>query len=369
MSSANLPSPPLSGGDGSRGEEVVRFSAVTKRYRGAASNAVDGIDLSIASGEFFSVLGPSGSGKTTCLRLIAGFEQPTSGTILLAGTDVVGTPAYRRDVNTVFQNYALFPHMSIAENVAYPLRMRRLPKSSVTPRVDDALSLVEMRDFGSRLPHQLSGGQRQRVALARALVGRPSVLLLDEPLGALDLQLRQQMQSVLKQIQREVGITFVYVTHDQGEALSMSDRLAVMNAGRIEQVGTPREVYFAPLTPFVAGFIGKSNIGTGRVDLQDARAIGRWGNLEFPMPLDSSVGECVFSLRPEAIVIGAAGGDVVAEGTASSVVFLGDSSEISVDLPGLALIVRAPVQVGFGLAPGQRLTVSFRSTDVVRVDG
>ncbi len=330
MSSTHVPSPPPRGGDGNHDGSIVQFSSVTKLYRGAHSNAVDGISLSILAGEFFSILGPSGSGKTTCLRLIAGFEQPTSGTILLAGKDVVGTPAYRRDVNTVFQNYALFPHMTIAENIAYPLRMQRLSKADIAPRVDEALSLVEMREFGSRLPHQLSGGQRQRVALARALVARPSVLLLDEPLGALDLQLRQQMQVVLKEIQREVGITFVYVTHDQGEALSMSDRLAVMSAGRIEQVGTPREVYFNPVTPFVAGFIGKSNIGSGRVFNADGQPVGQWGGLEFPVPAGAKVGECFFSLRPEAVVLGTGGGDVVAEGTVTSVVFLGDSSEVGI---------------------------------------
>jgi spermidine/putrescine transport system ATP-binding protein len=192
-------------GDGISGQAVVQFSGVVKRYKGSAVNAVDGIDLSVGAGEFFSILGPSGSGKTTCLRLIAGFEQPSSGVIRLDGVDVVGVPAYRRDVNTVFQNYALFPHMTIWENVSYPLRMRRVGKGEIAQRVRESLDLVEMGEFAGRLPHQLSGGQRQRVALARALIGRPSVLLLDEPLGALDLQLRQQMQSVLKQLQTTWG--------------------------------------------------------------------------------------------------------------------------------------------------------------------
>jgi putative spermidine/putrescine transport system ATP-binding protein len=225
--------------------------------------AVAGVDLEISSGEFFTLLGPSGSGKTTTLRLIAGFERPDAGRIELAGKDVTGVPPYARDVNTVFQDYALFPHMTVAENIGYGLRVRGVPKRERIAKVEEALKIVRLPGLGPRKPVQLSGGQRQRVALARAIVNSPSVLLLDEPLGALDLKLRQEMQIELKRIQREVsevGITFVYVTHDQEEALTMSDRIAVFNEGRIEQVGSAAEVYERPQTEFVAGFVGISNV-------------------------------------------------------------------------------------------------------------
>jgi putative spermidine/putrescine transport system ATP-binding protein len=222
--------------------------------------AVDGVSLEIAHGEFFTMLGPSGSGKTTTLRLIAGFELPDSGTVQLGGEDVTKTPPYARDVNTVFQDYALFPHMTVADNVAYGLRVKGVEKAERRRRADEALDMVRLPGHGDRKPAQLSGGQRQRVALARAIVNRPRVLLLDEPLGALDLKLREQMQVELKSIQRDVGITFVYVTHDQEEALTMSDRIAVFAEGQIVQVGTPAEVYEQPRTDFVAGFVGVSNV-------------------------------------------------------------------------------------------------------------
>jgi putative spermidine/putrescine transport system ATP-binding protein len=222
--------------------------------------AVDGVDLTIARGEFFSLLGPSGSGKTTMLRLIAGFERADAGTIELGGRDVAGLPPFERDVNTVFQDYALFPHMNVAENVEYGLRVKRVAKAERRRRALEALRLVKLEGFERRRPGQLSGGQRQRVALARAIVNNPRVLLLDEPLGALDLKLRQQLQIELKQLQQELGMTFVYVTHDQEEALTMSDRIAVFNAGRIEQIGSPADVYEHPATEFVAGFIGASNV-------------------------------------------------------------------------------------------------------------
>jgi putative spermidine/putrescine transport system ATP-binding protein len=240
---------------------AVRLEGVVKRF--ADVTAVDGVTLEIASGEFFSLLGPSGSGKTTCLRMIAGFEQPTGGRILLDGEDVSGLPPYARDVNTVFQDYALFPHMTVAENVGYGLMVRRTGNPERSRRVGEALEMVRLGGFGDRKPSQLSGGQRQRVALARSLVLRPKVLLLDEPLGALDLKLRQEMQIELKEIQEEVGLTFIYVTHDQEEALTMSDRLAVFNRGRVEQIGSPAEVYERPATAFVAGFIGVSNVLSG----------------------------------------------------------------------------------------------------------
>jgi len=239
----------------------VRLVGVRKTYGDVV--AVDGVDLEIETGEFFTLLGPSGSGKTTTLRLIAGFERPDEGRIELRGVDVSGKPPYERDVNTVFQEYALFPHMTVADNVGYGLRVKRVPRGERKRRVEEALKVVRLPGLGGRKPIQLSGGQRQRVALARSLVNSPQVLLLDEPLGALDLKLRQEMQIELKRIQREVsdvGITFVYVTHDQEEALTMSDRLAVFNEGRVEQVGAPAEVYERPATEFVAGFVGVSNV-------------------------------------------------------------------------------------------------------------
>jgi putative spermidine/putrescine transport system ATP-binding protein len=240
---------------------AVRLEGVRKRFGDVV--AVDGVDLDVAKGEFFSLLGPSGSGKTTCLRMIAGFEPPSEGRVLLEGTDVTRLAPYERDVNTVFQDYALFPHMTVAENIEYGLRVKKVPKNERIARVDDAIEMVRLGGFGARKPAQLSGGQRQRVALARALVNRPKVLLLDEPLGALDLKLRQAMQIELKGIQQQVGLTFIYVTHDQEEALTMSDRLAVFNRGKVEQVGAPAEVYERPATGFVAGFVGVSNVLEG----------------------------------------------------------------------------------------------------------
>jgi putative spermidine/putrescine transport system ATP-binding protein len=242
-------------------EIAVRLRGVTKRY--GPVTAVDGIDLDICEGELLTLLGPSGSGKTTTLRMIAGFELPTAGTIHLGGVDVTTRPPFDRDVNTVFQDYALFPHMSVADNVGYGLRVRKVPREPRRERVAAALRQVRLEGFDDRRPSQLSGGQRQRVALARALVNRPRVLLLDEPLGALDRGLRQEMQIELKAIQGEVGITFVFVTHDQEEALTMSDRIAVLRDGRVEQVGAPADVYERPTSPFVAGFVGTSNLLAG----------------------------------------------------------------------------------------------------------
>ncbi|MGH8992566.1 MAG: ABC transporter ATP-binding protein, partial [Acidimicrobiia bacterium] len=247
-------------GAGRTGRSVpaVTLAGVSKRFGDV--EAVAGVDLEIHDGEFFSMLGPSGSGKTTCLRLIAGFEAPTEGRVLLYGDDVTDDPPYERDVNTVFQDYALFPHMTVADNVAYGLMVKKVGKEERRRRVEDALSMVRLGGYGNRRPTQLSGGQRQRVALARALVKRPRVLLLDEPLGALDLKLREQMQRELKAIQAEIGITFVFVTHDQDEALTMSDRIAVFNEGRIVQVAPPAELYEHPVSAFVAGFVGTSNL-------------------------------------------------------------------------------------------------------------
>jgi putative spermidine/putrescine transport system ATP-binding protein len=304
---------------------AVRLEGVAKRYGDVV--AVDGIDLEVGAGEFFSMLGPSGSGKTTTLRMIAGFELPTEGRVLLDGEDVSHKPPFERDVNTVFQDYALFPHMSVGDNVGYGLMIRKVPRQEREQRIGDALRMVRLDGYQKRRPGQLSGGQRQRVALARALVNRPRVLLLDEPLGALDLKLREEMQIELKAIQQQVGITFIYVTHDQEEALTMSDRIAVFNAGRVEQVGSPADVYERPGTPFVAGFVGTSNLLRGEVARQ---IVGRDGT---------------FTVRPEKIRIGAPG-DPVAEdessatGTIRSVVYLGPDTRYVVTLDaGSELVV------------------------------
>jgi spermidine/putrescine transport system ATP-binding protein len=249
----------------------VELQQVSKVFDGEA--AVDQVDLHIRQGEFFSILGPSGCGKTTTLRLIAGFEEPTQGRVMIQGRDVSRVPAYRRSVNTVFQSYALFSHLSVWDNIAFGLRIKGLGRSQMQQRVADALRLVKMEDFARRRPAQLSGGQRQRVALARALVNRPAVMLLDEPLGALDLKLRKQMQVELSNLHQQLGITFIMVTHDQEEALSLSNRIAVMKAGRIEQIGSPSDIYECPKTPFVADFIGDTNLLQGQVDYRDNNVI------------------------------------------------------------------------------------------------
>jgi spermidine/putrescine transport system ATP-binding protein len=289
---------------------AIELVGVEKAFTGGGHDvrAVERVDLRIAEGEFFSLLGPSGCGKTTTLRMIAGFEEPTAGRILLHGRDMVGVPPFRRDVNMVFQQYALFPHMDVFENVAFGLRRKKVDKGEIKRRVAEALSLVELEGRETRKPRQLSGGQQQRVALARALVNRPRALLLDEPLGALDLKLRQAMQLELKRIQREVGITFVYVTHDQEEALTMSDRLVVMNAGRIEQLGNPRELYEHPATRFVANFIGTSNILTGRLERRgDAFALAGLGPEERVLVADLGQAregqEVELAVRPEKMVL------------------------------------------------------------------
>ena len=261
----------------------VEFQNVTCKFGDVL--AVNDVSLQIKSGEFFAMLGPSGSGKTTCLRLVAGFEQPTKGHVLIHGTNATGIPPYERDVNTVFQDYALFPHMTVGENVGYSLMLKNVAKPEIRSRVEEMLETVRLPDLYERKPSQLSGGQRQRVALARALINNPSVLLLDEPLGALDLKLREEMQVELKQLQRKVGITFFFVTHDQEEALSMSDRVAIFNNGKIEQVGSPAEVYEKPATEFVANFVGVSNIIKG----EEAKTIS--GSSES------------FMIRPEKIIL------------------------------------------------------------------
>jgi putative spermidine/putrescine transport system ATP-binding protein len=303
----------------------VRLDGVSKRF--GSVTAVDDVDLDVRDGEFFSLLGPSGSGKTTCLRLIAGFEAPTRGRVLLHGEDVTRKAPFQRDVNTVFQDYALFPHMSVDDNVAYGMMVKRVPKAERRARVEEALRLVRLTGMGNRRPSELSGGQRQRVALARALVNRPLVLLLDEPLGALDLKLRQEMQLELKGLQREVGITFLFVTHDQEEALTMSDRIAVFNNGRVEQVGTPGEIYEQPTTAFVAGFVGTSNF------VPAERASTLFG-------IDSAV-----TLRPEKIRMAPAGtsaapGEFAIRGRVADLVYLGAHTRYVVELDaGIELAV------------------------------
>jgi putative spermidine/putrescine transport system ATP-binding protein len=335
------------------GAPDVRLEAVRKSFGDVV--AVDGVDLEIPAGEFFTLLGPSGSGKTTTLRLIAGFEHPDDGRVFLSGTEVTRLPPYDRDVNTVFQDYALFPHMTVSENVGYGLRIRKVPKGSRRERVEEALAMVRLSGFGTRKPSQLSGGQRQRVALARAIVNRPKVLLLDEPLGALDLKLRQEMQIELKGIQQEVGITFVYVTHDQEEALTMSDRIAVFNDGGIEQIGPPADLYEHPATEFVAGFVGISNVLE-----RDGRR---------------------FTVRPEKVRILAEGeqhheGAFPERGTIRDVVYVGVMTRyvVELDAGGELVVVRQNLQTTSAdvmEARGKAVRLEWRpeQTNVIEGDG
>jgi putative spermidine/putrescine transport system ATP-binding protein len=323
---------------------AVSFQHVSRHF--GSVRAVDDVSLDIVEGEFFAMLGPSGSGKTTCLRLIAGFEQPTSGHIEIFGETAEGVPPYRRNVNTVFQDYALFPHMTVLENVGYGLMVKGVDKGTRDRKAEEALALVALGGFGTRRPSQLSGGQRQRVALARALVNQPKVLLLDEPLGALDLKLREQMQVELKTLQRNLGITFVFVTHDQGEALSMADRVAIFNEGRIVQVGTPEDIYERPQTRFAADFVGSSNV----LSPAFSRAAGgpeRWA-----------------SLRPEKIGIlrGRAkspGKDHHVDVTVKAVHYQGSSTRLNTLTPdGEQINVTAPSTLG-RFSEGEALTLHW----------
>jgi putative spermidine/putrescine transport system ATP-binding protein len=299
---------------------AVEFANVTRHF--GSVRAVDGVNLSIAEGSFFAMLGPSGSGKTTCLRLISGFEKPSGGAIRIFGQDVSDVPPHLRNVNTVFQDYALFPHMNVRDNVAYGLMVKGMARAPRHARAEELLALVHLEGYGERKPGQLSGGQRQRVALARALVNEPRVLLLDEPLGALDLKLREAMQDELKALQQRLGITFVFVTHDQGEALSMADRLAVFNQGRIVQIGTPAEVYERPATRFVAGFVGSSNVLPPEV----TRALGgpaRWS-----------------SIRPEALRLAPPGTGL--SGPVTGLRYLGAATRASIAAAGTEVAVLIP---------------------------
>jgi len=302
---------------------AVEFHAVTRHFGTAAKpvRAVDGVDLTIAEGAFFAMLGPSGSGKTTCLRLISGFDTPTSGVVRIFGQDVSHTPPHLRNVNTVFQDYALFPHLNVRDNVAYGLMVKGVGKSQRYARADEMLSVVKLADYGSRKPGQLSGGQRQRVALARALVNEPRVLLLDEPLGALDLKLREAMQDELKSLQKRLGITFIFVTHDQNEALSMADSLAVFNEGKIAQIGTPEQIYTQPRTRFVADFVGSSNV--------------------LPPALTTQLGGPAqwSSLRPEALRLSA---DGPIEATVTALRYLGSGTRVALTTNGTELAAFLP---------------------------
>ncbi len=352
-------------------EVDVRLERVTKRFGDVA--AVDDLSLDIEEGEFFSMLGPSGCGKTTTLRMIGGFEDPTYGTVFLGGRDVTDLPPYKRDVNTVFQSYALFPHLNVRENVAFGLRRKKVDRSEIGTRVSDVMKLVDLQGFEERKPPQMSGGQQQRVALARALVNHPKVLLLDEPLGALDLKLRKQMQLELKRIQQEVGITFIYVTHDQEEAMTMSNRLAVMRQGKIEQLGEPEEVYENPSTEFVAAFLGASNLLEGEVKDHsngDATVLLSAGTtVVVPtdrIPQDAETRVKV-GVRPEKITISREG-TPVPEGLNSITgvlrmsTYIGVSHQYKVEGPGGTVLTVYIQNLGAEEAPrpGERVVLSWK---------
>jgi spermidine/putrescine transport system ATP-binding protein len=350
-----------------RQSQAVTLDGITKRFESVI--AVDDVSLEIASGEFFSLLGPSGCGKTTSLRMIAGFERPDAGRILIGEIDVTETPPHRRPVNTVFQNYALFPHLSVEQNVAFGLRFTSVPREEGRRRVGEVLELVRLGGYGERRPHQLSGGQQQRVALARALVLSPSVLLLDEPLGALDAKLRRGLQIELKSIQRDVGITFLYVTHDQEEALTMSDRLAVMHGGRIRQLGSPRDVYEEPATAFVADFLGVSNLmsgiaeGGGRVVVDDVVVEAERADVE-------ARGEVRLTIRPERVEVAVASssGPNRLVATVSELVYLGSTTQVIVRTAGGATVQALLANTGQPLPFGRGdSVVAYLPREAVRV--
>jgi spermidine/putrescine transport system ATP-binding protein len=334
----------------------VRLVDLTKRFDDVV--AVDALSLDIEHGAFFALLGPSGCGKTTTLRMIGGFEEPTSGRIELDGKDVSGLPPYRRDVNTVFQSYALFPHLTIFENVAFGLRRKKVRGDTLRERVVEALELVGLAGLEQRKPRQLSGGQQQRTALARALVNRPRVLLLDEPLGALDLKLRKEMQLELKRIQGDVGITFVHVTHDQEEAMTMADRIVIMNRGRIEQQGTPTELYERPRTAFVAGFLGVSNLLHGEVAGADLVRLP--DGTEVEVPLAGRTGAVQVGVRPEKLRLGGEEGNVL-PGTIAESAYIGVSTQYVVETPAgaVTVYVQNDRPGAHSASPGDRVTVSW----------
>ncbi|CAN5656930.1 MAG: ABC transporter ATP-binding protein [Rubrobacteraceae bacterium] len=354
---------------------AVELSGVSKRF--GDFTAVDNLDLGIREGEFFSLLGPSGCGKTTTLRMIAGFEDPTEGTLSVAGEEMLGVPPYRRPVNTVFQSYALFPHLDVAENVAFGLKRSKVPKAEIGKRVSEACEMVQLSGFEKRKPSYLSGGQQQRVALARALVNRPKVLLLDEPLGALDLKLRKEMQIELKNLQHSLGITFVYVTHDQEEALTMSDRIAVMDDGRVRQIADPATLYELPADRFVAGFIGETNTFSGEVvDTAKNRAIIHTESgldIEAFVPDGREVSkgdEAHAAVRPEKVRLGGDGDNVVS-GTLRDVVYLGSSTQYIVEIGGGECIslVRQNTRDASGEKEGDEITVAWDAENCLILGG
>jgi len=336
----------------------VCIEGVTKRFDDVV--AVDDLSLEITRGSFFAMLGPSGCGKTTTLRMIGGFEEPSAGRILLGERDVVGLPPYKRDVNTVFQSYALFPHLSVFDNVAFGLRRQGVQRDQIRRRVREMLELVGLAGFGDRKPSQLSGGQQQRVALARALVCKPQVLLLDEPLGALDLKLRKQMQLFLKQLQHEIGITFIHVTHDQEEAMTMADTIAVMNGGRIEQLGTPDELYEKPATAFVAGFLGVSNLLHGTIVGDDMVKLDSGADVRVTgSAIGGRTGRVAVGVRPEKIRLGPEGANAFS-GTVAETAYVGVSTQYVVDTePGKVTVYVQNAQRGAAVAVGESVTISF----------
>jgi spermidine/putrescine transport system ATP-binding protein len=347
-------------------EYDIRLIGLTKRFDDVV--AVDDISLDIDRGHFFALLGPSGCGKTTTLRMIGGFEEPTEGRIELGGVDVAPLPPYKRDVNTVFQSYALFPHLSIFENVAFGLRRRGVRKGDLRTRVIEALELVGLAGLERRKPRQLSGGQQQRIALARALVNRPRVLLLDEPLGALDLKLRKEMQLELKRIQHEVGITFVHVTHDQEEAMTMADRIVIMNSGRIEQLGTPTELYESPRTAFVAGFLGVSNLLEGEVLGEDAVELLDGTVVRVPPEALKRTGTVEIGVRPEKLRIGGTEENSLT-GIVTESAYIGVSTQYILETPAgpIAVYVQND-RMGGQVATGERLTLSWSPESTFVVD-
>jgi spermidine/putrescine transport system ATP-binding protein len=360
---------------------TVELRRVTKRF--GETVVVKGVDLTVEKGEFLTFLGPSGCGKTTTLRMIGGFELPSSGEILLGGKEVGTLPPYQRDVNTVFQSYALFPHLTVAENVAYGLEQKRLPRGEIKQKVADVLAMVQMAAFAPRKPRELSGGQQQRVAVARAIVNNPSVLLLDEPLGALDLKLRKEMQGELKQLQRRLGMTFIYVTHDQEEALTMSDRVAVMNGGKIEQIATPVEIYTRPRTRFVADFVGETNLLSGTVEGEGSAARLVVDGVRLPLGAlasesaseSASARPAHLSIRPESVTVKAEeegsrpeGGPSLS-GTVEETIFVGSTWKTIVRLAnGEKMVASEPPGSHGYLAPGLSVVVRWDAEHAVLLD-
>jgi len=352
---------------------VLEIKNVSKCY--GNYEAVKQLNITIARGEFFSIVGPSGCGKTTTLKMIAGFEYPTSGTILLSGKPTESLPPYKRNVNTVFQNYALFPHMNVYKNVAYPLVLKKLNKAEIDRRVMESLEMVSMGAFANRYPQELSGGQKQRIALARALVSKPELLLLDEPLSALDFHLRQEMQKVLKQLQKEVGITFVYITHDQGEALSLSNRIAVMEKGLLHQVGTPEEIYRQPKTKFVAGFIGKTNLFEGKVAGPHQFCISQEKiAFEFACKETWKADEKAYlAIRPEKLRLRKKDDRYVNRFSASVVeeAYFGSEKEVTLQMPnGTPFILKVnESDINMAFTPHTLIDLYFKPEDAIVVKG